>query len=201
MRAAAILGVPEVIFLDYLDGELDQADPGEATARMVAALRRARLQVVVTFGPAGAYGHPNHIAISQLTAGAVVAADPSFDDGAEGAPHRVAKLYYRVWTAAENAAFLGAFGPATMEVDGTIRGDVEWPDWVITTRVDDTPWCRQVWEAVSCHRSQLPDLDALADHLSEEEHRALWGRQTFYRVFGAVPGGRRVELSLIEGLS
>ncbi len=200
--AAAVLGVREVTFLGYLDGELDRADPAEATARIVAALQRARPQVVVTFGPDGAYGHPDHIAISQLTVGAVVAAaDPSFDDGAGGAPHRVAKLYYRVWTATEGAAFERAFGPTRMEVDGTIRGDVDWPDWAITSRVDATPWCRRVWEAVACHRSQLPDLDALADRLSEEEHEALWGQQTFYRVFGAVPGGRRVEGSLFEGLS
>ena len=55
LRAAAkILGVREVTFLDYLDGELDQADPAEVTARVVTELRRTRPQVVVTFGPEGA---------------------------------------------------------------------------------------------------------------------------------------------------
>ena len=49
------------------------------SARIVAHLRRVRPDVVVTFGPDGAYGHPDHIAISQFTTAALVAAaDPSF---------------------------------------------------------------------------------------------------------------------------
>ena len=35
-------------------------------------LRRVRPDVVVTFGPDGAYGHPDHIAISQFTTAAIV---------------------------------------------------------------------------------------------------------------------------------
>ena len=200
--AAAILGVEDLAFLGYLDGDLDQADPAAATALIVAEMRRVRPHVVVTFGPDGAYGHPDHIAISQLTAAAVVAAaDPSFDDGAGGQPHRAAKLYYRVWTPVEAAAFERAFGPTTIEVDGTPRGDVDWPDWAITTLVDASPWWRRVWDAVTCHRSQLPNLDALGRRLTEDDHRALWGHQTFYRVFSTVNGGRRVEQSLFEGLT
>lgn len=55
------------------------------------------LNVVMTFGPDGAYRHPDHIAISQLSTAAIVAtADPGFADGvvAAGRPHAVAKLYY-----------------------------------------------------------------------------------------------------------
>lgn len=65
--AAENLGVREVSFLDYVDGDLDQADPAEATGRIVAQLRRVRPHVVITFGPDGAYGHPDHIAICQFT--------------------------------------------------------------------------------------------------------------------------------------
>ncbi|MFW6079687.1 MAG: PIG-L deacetylase family protein, partial [Gemmatimonadota bacterium] len=80
LRAAAReLGMREVRFLDYVDGELDRADPAEAIARIVGHLRRVRPQVVVTFDPFGAYGHPDHIAICQFTTAAVVAAaEPGF---------------------------------------------------------------------------------------------------------------------------
>ena len=37
-------------------------------------IRRIRPQVVFTFPPDGAYGHPDHIAISQFTAAALVCA-------------------------------------------------------------------------------------------------------------------------------
>src|SRR5829696_10174810 len=95
--AAAVLGVRELILLGYGDQELDRADPREARARIVQAIRRTRPHVVVTFGPDGAYGHPDHIAISQLTTAAVVcAADAGYDRSQESAPHRVSKLYYRV---------------------------------------------------------------------------------------------------------
>src|SRR6187401_166300 len=63
--AAAELGLREVSFLDYIDGDLDQADPAEAVGRIGAVLRRVRPHVVITFGPDGAYGHPDHIAICQ----------------------------------------------------------------------------------------------------------------------------------------
>ena len=75
----------------------------EAIEKIADHLRRVRPQVVITFGPEGAYGHPDHIAISQLTTAAIVcAADPSFGfGGAIGEPHRVSKLYYIAWSATE----------------------------------------------------------------------------------------------------
>ena len=36
--------------------------------------------------------------------------------------------------------------------------------------------------------------------LSEEQQRALWGSQEFYRVHSAVNGGRKLENELFEGL-
>src|SRR5689334_17739845 len=56
--AAAVLGIREVAFLDYIDGDLDQADPQEAVAKIVRYIRRVRPQVILTFPPDGAYGHP-----------------------------------------------------------------------------------------------------------------------------------------------
>src|SRR6185369_14573015 len=72
--AAAALGVREVAFLDYLDAQLDRADPNEAVEKIAAHIRRVRPHVVVTFDPFGAYGHPDHIAISQFTTAAIVRA-------------------------------------------------------------------------------------------------------------------------------
>ena len=56
--AASVLGVREVSLLDYHDQQLDRATPREAVASIVGHLRRVRPDVVVTFGPDGAYGHP-----------------------------------------------------------------------------------------------------------------------------------------------
>ena len=96
--AAAVLGIREVSLLDYHDSDLDRADPREAVERIAAALRRVRPHVVITFGPDGAYGHPDHIAISQFTTAAIVAAaDPAFaDDGAGSAACGVEALLHGV---------------------------------------------------------------------------------------------------------
>jgi LmbE family N-acetylglucosaminyl deacetylase len=201
--AAAALGVRELSFLGYEDAQLDQADPREAVGRIVAHLRRVRPHVVLTFAPDGAYGHPDHIAISQLTTAAVVAAaDPAHDGGGNGAaptPHAVAKLYYMAWPEPAWNAYQAAFKKLTSTVDGVERQALPWPAWAITTVVDTREHWATVWRAVSCHESQTAAYERLKQ-LSPEHHEGLWGWQSFYRAFSTVNGGRRRESDLFEGL-
>src|SRR5262245_10660229 len=99
LAAAKVLGIGSVDFLDYIDGDLDQADPAEAIAKIMGHLRRIKPDVVVTFGPDGAYGHPDHIAICQFTTAAIVeAANPNSFYHRDLAPHAVSKLYYMAST-------------------------------------------------------------------------------------------------------
>ena len=60
--------------LDYHDQQLDRAGPATSIDGIARHIRRIRPDVVLTFGPDGAYGHPDHIAISQFTTAAIVAA-------------------------------------------------------------------------------------------------------------------------------
>ena len=69
LRAAAdVLGVQELILLDYMDGDLDQVEWQTAVAQIAHHIRRIQPQVVVTFDPYGAYGHPDHIALARWRA-------------------------------------------------------------------------------------------------------------------------------------
>jgi LmbE family N-acetylglucosaminyl deacetylase len=203
LRAACeILGVHGLAFLDYRDQELDRADPLEAIGRIVRQLRRSRPDVVLTFGHDGAYGHPDHIAISQQTTAAVaLAADPSFEisDGDGDAPHRVAKLYYLAWPASTWAAYQDALKQLVTVVDGVERQAVPWPDWAVTTVIDSRATWDTVWRAVSCHATQMTIFERLKD-LPADLHQALWGSQSFYRVLSTVNDGRRRETDLFEGL-
>lgn len=61
--------------------------------------------------------------------------------------------------------------------------------WPIGRRADTSEHGLQVWEAVACHRSQLLGYQALKN-LPLEHHRNLRGKQTFYRAFSPVNGGR-----------
>jgi LmbE family N-acetylglucosaminyl deacetylase len=200
--ASAILGVREVSLLDYRDQQLDRAKPREAIASIAGHLRRVRPDVVVTFGPDGAYGHPDHIAISQFTTAAIIAAaDPAFAcDGVVAAPpHAVSKLYYLAWPESTWAAYQAAFRKLASTVDGVERQAVPWPDWAITTVIDTRNWWSTVWRAISCHESQVAAYERLND-LSPDHHEALWGRQSFYRVFSTVNAGRSREADLFEGI-
>jgi LmbE family N-acetylglucosaminyl deacetylase len=201
LAAARELGVREVRFLDYLDGALDQVPPAEAVRKIAGHLRRVRPQVVITFGPDGAYGHPDHVAISQLTTAAIVsAADPSFVSEPEiGEPHRVSKLYFIAWSARKWTAYQAALRRLVSKVDGEERQAAPWPDWAITTVLDTSQVWPAVWRAVKCHETQMAIYRRL-EELSEEHQRFLWGTQEFYRVFSSVNGGRAREADLFEGL-
>jgi len=198
--AAERLGLREVTFLDYRDGELDRADPAEVIGRLVTHIRRVRPDVIVTFDPYGSYGHPDHIAICQFSTAAVMAAaHPNGSAGSAGPPHQVSKLYYMVETRENIAAYEAAFGQLVMDVDGRRRNAAGWIDWAITTRIDTSAYWQQVWEAIACHQSQLPGYELLKN-LPEEHHRQLWGSLACYRAFSLVNGGRRPEADLFEGL-
>ena len=204
LRAAALaLGVREVSLLNYRDQCLDRANPREAIAAIAEHIRRVQPQVVVTFGPDGAYGHPDHVAISQFTTAAIVAAaDPTFrpDATEAGRPHAVSKLYYLAWPKSAWNAYQAAFRELVSTVDGVERQAVPWPDWAITTVIDTRSFSSTVWRAISCHESQIAAYERLKQ-LSRHDHEALWGRQSFYRAFSTVSGGRAREMDLLEGIS
>lgn len=200
-NAGKVLGLKEIHFLNYIDGDLDQAKHEEIIGKIVTHLRQIKPHVVVTFAHDGSYGHPDHIAISQFaTAALVCAADASYRDAENLSPHRAAKLYYFVDSEEIANLFTKYLGPIEFPVDDQMRGESPWKDWMITTRVDVSSHWKTAWEAILCHKSQLPSLSPLIG-LPEDEIRTLLTLQgTFYRAMSLVNGGRKVESDLFEGL-
>lgn len=203
--AAAELGIREVSLLGYPDGAVDQVEVTTAVRAVVSQIRRIQPDVVVTFGPEGAYGHPDHIAISQITTAATVcAADCRYhvDDGSQPdslPPHRVRKLHYLAWRSNKWRAYQAAFRKLTSIVDGVERQAAPWPDWAVTTEIDTSAYWPIVWKAVCCHQTQLSIYERL-ENLTGDEQTALWGSQEFYRAYSSVNGGRKLEIDLFEGL-
>jgi len=200
--AADVLGVRHVRFLGYLDGELDRAEPSEAIHRIAAAIRELRPHVVVTFDPFGGYGHPDHIAVSQLATAAVVraaSAGRAMSATGEREPHVVQKLYYMAWTERVWSHYQGVFKVLRSTVGEQVRSSVPWPHWSVTTTADAHDHWETVWKAVRCHETQMAQYGALED-LTPEDHRGLWGPQEYYRVFSLVNGGRARERDLFEGI-
>jgi LmbE family N-acetylglucosaminyl deacetylase len=81
--AAAELGVAFLETFDYPDGALEKVEDVDAVRErflgdIVRSIRSHRPQVVVTFGPEGGYGHPDHKAVSRMTVQAcALSGDPS----------------------------------------------------------------------------------------------------------------------------
>jgi LmbE family N-acetylglucosaminyl deacetylase len=64
-QAASALGLDEVRFLDYRDGTLAQADAERFIELLAGLMGELHPDVVLTFGPDGISGHPDHVTLSE----------------------------------------------------------------------------------------------------------------------------------------
>jgi LmbE family N-acetylglucosaminyl deacetylase len=69
--AAKVLGIAEVILLDYPDGNLRWAYVPELHAEIVAAIREHRADAVITFAEDGLYWHFDHVGVHERSVEAV----------------------------------------------------------------------------------------------------------------------------------
>lgn len=171
-RAAAIIGYDEVEMLGYRDSGMPESEANahpqsfaqapldEAVGRLVAAIRRSRPQVVVTYGDEqGGYPHPDHLRVHEITQPAVErAAHPDWYPDA-GEPWQVAKVYYTVWAKKRieltHAKFLELGLESPYSDEWLSR---PWQDHRITTSVDIADFAEVRFDALLAHATQIdPD--------------------------------------------
>lgn len=70
LRAAKHLGI-EVYFLGYKDGDLSRTDPAKLMEHICGWIGLVQPQVILTFGPDGVSGHPDHVTVSRIVSRAV----------------------------------------------------------------------------------------------------------------------------------
>ena len=75
-NSLAAVGVDELRLLGYADGMCDR---GDGTAAIAAHIADVEPDLIVTFGPEGMTGHPDHRAISRWTTDAWASTRPSAD--------------------------------------------------------------------------------------------------------------------------
>jgi LmbE family N-acetylglucosaminyl deacetylase len=99
-RSVALLGVNVLRVLDYAEESLGTVARSELTGRLVQPIRMHRPEVILTFGPEGVTGDPDHVALSQAADDAFrLAAEPlAYEDDIEEdqVAWRAAKLYHLV---------------------------------------------------------------------------------------------------------
>jgi LmbE family N-acetylglucosaminyl deacetylase len=97
-RSVALLGVRVVRMLDYSEGELEDADFDHLVGRIVEPIRMHRPEVILSFGPDGITGDPDHVIVSR-------AVDAAYQRAAQPLAHeddieedqvawKAAKLYH-----------------------------------------------------------------------------------------------------------
>lgn len=168
-EAAAIIGYDEVVHLGYRDSGMPESEANarpdafanapldEAVGKLVAILRRERPQVVVTYGDdQKSYPHPDHLMVHDITMPAIDrAADADWYPEA-GPPHRVAKVYYSVWSRRRMIAMHEKF----LELELESPFDDKWfdrpsQDHRITTAVPIPDHGDVRWDALLAHATQV----------------------------------------------
>ncbi len=186
-EACRILGVAAWELLAYRDGTLADIDRGELTGQLVAAIRRVRPHVVVTFGSEGRTLHPDHIAIHHAaTAAFRQAANPQayLEQGLP--PYAAPKLYY------------------TTLPESLVRA-IGWgfpgiPDAQVTVALDVRPWLAQKRRATNeAHRSQAHDQPFA--NLPEAERWEALSVEYFRLAASRLPRQPRHEPDLFAGIA
>ena len=174
--AADITGIRDIYFLDYVDGDLEKADADEVANRVMKTMQKVQPEVVITFGPDGISGHPDHKAISKAT---TVAFEMLTESG--GGPR---KLYYV--TIPESA--LAEIG------NEDLAGVRTRPDDEVTTMINITGHLDTKIQALEAHNSQQ-DARWLAE-MFRKAGRASWvGREFLYL---AIPRNPIKESDIFE---
>lgn len=73
-EAFDVLGIDEHHWLDLPDGGLEALDPATPVARIAALLDEVRPDTVLTFGPDGVTGHPDHRTVNRWVLRAIASA-------------------------------------------------------------------------------------------------------------------------------
>lgn len=211
--AAQALGLRGVHFLGYRDSgmhgapdnqhpnALAGADLEKVTEQVVAIMRRLQPQVVLTFGPFGGYGHPDHIMMHKATLAAFNACSNPEQFPEAGAPWQPSKLYYST----TNPLLLKIAVPALriFGKDPTRFGDNNDVDLVaardavteITTVVDCGAYLEAKEKAWLCHASQAGNMQRF-QKLPKSVRRAFFGKEQFTRIIPAWQSGSPKETDL-----
>ncbi len=122
-RDSGMRGTPKRRRQRFID-----ADERAAVGAVVAIIREQRPHVVVTYDPAGGYGHPDHVHAHTVTTAAVAAS--GLAAGASefpGEPWAVPKFYWSVFSTQAFEAALSALAPEDLR-----------PEWLLPAKEEFT---------------------------------------------------------------
>ena len=193
-EAGALLGVSDVVLLDFVDSDMtgDAAPetlvgaPLEDVVRAVGeVLERVDPDVVVTLDPVAGDGHRDHVRIGEATTEAV----RRHDSGASLYYWAVPREGLRRWLDTLREERPDA---AHLDLD---RSGMGRPEDEITTVVDVSAFVDVRRAAMAAHRSQRPPFDDMPPHVAQE----FLVRDLLVRVEPPWQGGPRETALVVRG--
>ena len=190
-RSVAMLGVRVLRMLDYAETQLEAVDYDELVGRIVEPIRMHRPEVILSFGPDGATGDPDHVVMHRAVRDAFDrAGEPmAYEDDIEEdqVAWRAAKLYELVPPA-------GSFDERGAPV----------ADGVPTLTLELGEVAPLKLAAINRHVTQTGSAGAFSDWSAEDRDRYLASEA--YRLVRSnlpVPAGgvAAAETSLFDGLA
>ena len=183
------------------------ADADAMVERLVLEMRRFRPQVVLSFGPDGLYGHPDHIAISDHTTAAfhLAAAPSAFPEQLSGGvePYRPLRLFYSVrprgfrrqWAEALRGEGIDWPWPSPeQELQGVPEDEVH-----LELDVAGNGDMEAKIACILCHRTQVaPDWPY--HRVPRRVTARILGREFYVRAHPPVADGETVGADFFEGL-
>jgi LmbE family N-acetylglucosaminyl deacetylase len=148
------LGIEPPILLEYQDGHLADVNPETMVAEIQSVVAAVQPQVMLTFGPDGLSGHPDHIAIGQFAT----------------ETYRLSGDVNALYTLAVPQSLADALGMSQIHA---------LPDETITLSVNVSETWEAKMKAIQCHATQLGSSPITRAPL--ERQRLFLGTEYFVR--------------------
>lgn len=196
-EAGRRMGVASVTCLRYPDGGLAGVNEDYVVRDIVRWLRRVRPDVLITWGPDGGYGHPDHIVAGQRALRAVELAgiarhEPDLGD------HVHVKRCYRFVASAEFVDALTALVPDFAAYIATLAVKPQrWTRDRLGAAIDVMPLMERKLAAMEAHQTQAPDLEMWRK--ARAQMPRLLAEEAYIRAFPDA-GGPPLETDLFAAL-
>ena len=192
------MGLASTTALHYPDGALASAPVDAVIRDIVRWLRETRPDIVITWGPDGGYGHPDHIAAGELALRAVSLAGVARHEPELG-EHVHVRRCYRMVVAAEVFDRLRELTPDfNAYMDTLATKPQRWERSDLGAVIDIRAVAERKWHAMQAHATQQQDLDRLAGIRDAVGFIAT--EESYIRAFPD-PGGPPLETDLFSALA
>jgi LmbE family N-acetylglucosaminyl deacetylase len=156
------VGVSDVRVLGYRDsgmaGSPSAEDPQAFIRGLVSHIRSVRPHAILTFGPEGLYGHPDHLHMHHVALRAIqIAADPSHDGRGTSGPWQTPALYFAAFPREDMLAVFDRPNSPLRSLPPDARANVGTPRAQITHQISIKPWAESKRAAIAAHRTQTAE--------------------------------------------